>query len=189
MTTNETTTRLLDAAQKLIQERGYNAFSYKDLAELVGIRTASIHYYYPAKTDLGHAVMDRYLARLELALTAIDRTARNEKAKLRAFIKLYRDTETCGAICLCGSLASDFGTMPPSIQKLVVAYLDRSEAWVVARIVSGVAAGEFAFAGRAAEAAALLLSSLQGGLLVARARTKPALELVQRAFFRVLDAA
>ncbi|MFT4710478.1 MAG: AcrR family transcriptional regulator, partial [Planctomycetota bacterium] len=33
MSSEATANKLLDAAQVLIQERGYNAFSYKDLAE------------------------------------------------------------------------------------------------------------------------------------------------------------
>jgi len=92
----ETATQLLDAAQTLVERRGYNAFSYKDLATDIGIKTASIHYHFPAKADLGIALMDRYLGGLEQAFATIDRTGSTHKTKLKKFIKLYRDTECRG---------------------------------------------------------------------------------------------
>lgn len=34
---------ILDVAQRLLQTRGYNGFSYMDVAGAVGIRSASLH--------------------------------------------------------------------------------------------------------------------------------------------------
>ena len=83
MTPPETTTLLLNTAQGLIQTRGFNAFSYKDLAEAVGIRTASIHYHFPAKAELGVALMERYIADLNQALENIDRSGRTPQGKAK----------------------------------------------------------------------------------------------------------
>ncbi|HJT14927.1 MAG TPA: helix-turn-helix domain-containing protein, partial [Dongiaceae bacterium] len=58
--TAETRARILDVAQGLIQQRGYNGFSYRDIADEVGIRAPTIHYYFPAKADLAAALVDRY---------------------------------------------------------------------------------------------------------------------------------
>lgn len=190
MKADETATRLLDTAQQLVQRRGYNAFSYKDLAEAVGIRTASIHYHFPAKADLGKALMDRYQAELERTLEAIDRTGRSSKAKLKRFIKLYRDAESHGTICLCGSMASDQETLPRGLRGAVSAYLERSEGWVADRIAEGVRGGEFTFSGKPADAAAALVASLQGGLIVSRARHgRRLVDTVQREFLRAMEAA
>src|SRR5579862_1588267 len=57
---SSTRDRILDIAQRLIQSRGYNAFSFDDLAEELDIRTASIHYHFPTKADLGIALLRRY---------------------------------------------------------------------------------------------------------------------------------
>ncbi len=190
MKTNETATQLLDAAQSLIQERGYNAFSYKDLAATVGIRTASIHYHFPSKSDLGVALMERYVQDLTGALAAIDQKTRSSKSKLKSFIKLYTETERRGAICLCGSLASDRETLPPSLQKAIAQYLQQSERWIAEKIQEGVKHGELGFRGKPADAAATLLSSLQGGLILSRARGGGSLlTTVQRVFFETLEAA
>lgn len=52
-----TALEIIEAAQELAQTRGYNGFSYQDIAERVGIRTASIHYHFPSKGDLGKAAL------------------------------------------------------------------------------------------------------------------------------------
>ncbi|TXR54719.1 TetR/AcrR family transcriptional regulator [Reinekea thalattae] len=52
--------RLLDAGESFIIESGYGNFSFRDIAEEVGIKSASVHYHYPTKGDLVAAVMERY---------------------------------------------------------------------------------------------------------------------------------
>lgn len=190
MSTTETATKLLDSAQALVVERGYNAFSYKDLAEAVGIRTASIHYHFPTKGDLGEALMGRYVDGLDAALADIDRAGRSASAKLKRFIKVYSATESSGVLCLCGSLASDLETLPEPVQGRVTEYLQRSEDWLAGVISDGVAAGELDFDGKPADAAATLLASLQGGLLLARTREGrgSTLSAVQRVFLSALGA-
>ena len=189
MSRTHTANQLLDAAQELIQKRGHNSFSYKDLAAVVNIRTASIHYHFPSKADLAEALVHRYIAELERALTEIDGRCRSNRAKLKRFIALYRDTEDRGCICLCGSLASDLETLPESVQDAVALYLTRSRGWVTDTITTGIAADEFSLAGKPAEAAAALLASLQGSLILARAQGGASVvDQVQRMFLHSLQA-
>jgi len=182
----DTAERLLDHAQSLIQRRGYNAFSYKDLATAIGIRTASIHYHFPSKGDLGTALMQRYHAQLELELERIERTAKTQQQRLESFIKLYGKTEKQHAICLCGSLAADRETLSQPLQEAVDRYLKRSQEWVSQQIQRGIASGEFAARGEPRDLAATLISGLQGGLILARARSRPMLQVVERVFLQSL---
>lgn len=187
MATPDTRTRLLDTAQGLVQRRGWNAFSFKDLAEAVGIRTASIHYHFPAKADLGLALVERYTADLDDALAEIERDTDVPAERLSRFIDLYRATEDEGLICLCGSLASDHATLPEELQQAVAGYLERSETWAAEQIRRGVEAGTLNPDESPDELAATLVGSLQGGLLIAR--TRPAasrIEAARRAFQRAL---
>src|ERR1700753_306193 len=69
---SDTAGQIPDLAETLIQTRGYSAFSYQDIADALGIRKASIHYHFASKTDLGIAVVDRYVARFGAALAAIE---------------------------------------------------------------------------------------------------------------------
>ena len=56
---NATKTKIMDTAEGFIVQGGYNAFSFRDIAEAVGIKSASVHYHYPTKADLVSAVMVR----------------------------------------------------------------------------------------------------------------------------------
>jgi TetR/AcrR family transcriptional repressor of nem operon len=58
-------------AERLIQTRDYSAFSYQDIADRLGIRKASIHEHFPSKTDLGIAVVERYVARFGAAVASL----------------------------------------------------------------------------------------------------------------------
>lgn len=188
MPTTQTADRLLDTAQEMIQDRGYNAFSYSDLTKSIEIRTASIHYHFPTKADLGAAVMKRYTARLRSKLDEIETRARSNKGRLKRFIDLYRSTEQSGAMCVCGSLASDHGTLHEDVRSALDEYLDLSHQWIQQAISRGVEAGEFPYSGRPADAAKTLLASLQGGLILARTgRGRLAIDPIQRVFFQVLE--
>ena len=68
---SRTAEQILDLAEMLIQTRGYSAFSYQDISDALGITKASIHYHFASKTDLGIAVVDRYVERFGAALIAI----------------------------------------------------------------------------------------------------------------------
>ena len=57
---------ILEVGQELIQTVGYDGFSYRDIADRVGIKSASVHYYFPAKTDLAEAVAKQYLSLIHI---------------------------------------------------------------------------------------------------------------------------
>ncbi len=72
MTLPDTRTLILDVAQELVQSRGYNGFSYRDIALRLGVRNAAIHYHFPSKGDLGRELLVRYRERLRASLARID---------------------------------------------------------------------------------------------------------------------
>ena len=68
---------ILASAQRLAQQRGFNGFSYADIAEEVGIRKASLHHYFPTKTDLGLALIEVYSTQFDSALLRISGSPSN----------------------------------------------------------------------------------------------------------------
>src|SRR3978361_152784 len=99
-----TAERALDVAERLVQVRGFNGFSYADVARELAITKASLHYHFPSKADLGTALIDRYAARFAAALQEIDRELLRPPAKLRAYVDIYGDVLMGGRMCLCGIL-------------------------------------------------------------------------------------
>jgi len=82
---------LLDCAERAARARGYDGFSYADLASEVGIRKASIHHHFPTKADLALELMRRYRARFGETLAEAARADLRGAERLRAFLAVYRD--------------------------------------------------------------------------------------------------
>jgi TetR/AcrR family transcriptional repressor of nem operon len=170
-----TTEQLLDAAQELAQMRGYNAFSYRDLAARVGIRSASIHHHFPSKADLGRALVARYRERFSDALRRIASGRGDAPAKLAAYVDLFRATyDQGGRLCLGGMFAADLPTLPSEVQEEVRGFYADNEAWLTRLLDTGRRSSELHFEGNPRDAAAALLDGLEGALLGARAHDSAA---------------
>lgn len=168
---SDTAEKILDIGEYLIQTRGYNAISYQDISDALGIKKASIHYHFPAKSDLGSAVMARYRDRLEMAMSEADRSPGMTCREILEFYFLpyYKFADTPDKVCLSGSLAGEFPTLPEDMQNLVAAFFHDHQTWLARLLERGRSSGEFAFEGDAAQMARVLFDALQGALLVKRA--------------------
>lgn len=163
-----TAQRILDIAERLVQRRGYNGFSYADIARELGITTASLHYHFAGKAQLGLALLDRYSSRFKEALEAIAALPVAAPAKLAAYADLYADVLSGDRLCLCGMMAADFETLPPGMRDAVKRFFDDNEAWLTGVLEQGREEGTLCFEGTALDAARVLLSGLEGAMLVAR---------------------
>jgi len=80
--------QILDIAESLTQTKGYNAFSYKDISALVGVKTSSIHYYFPTKADLGKAVVKKHIDSL---CDELEQLINNKKLSCKKKLELFVD--------------------------------------------------------------------------------------------------
>jgi len=161
--------QILTSAQRLVQQRGFNGFSYADIAEEVGIRKASLHHYFPSKTDLGLALIDGYTAQLESGLLQINATFPQADARLAAYTAIYRSSLEAGRMCLGGMLASEALTLDPVVLPSLKRFFARNTEWLTEVLAAGDSQQLFTLTGTAADHARMLLSALQGALLIARA--------------------
>ncbi len=99
-------------AERLAQTRGYNGFSYADIATEQGVTKASLHYHFPSKADLGHALIGRYRTLFGAALEAIDQRGEGPRARLQRYVGLYNSVLSNERMCLCGMLAAEYATLP-----------------------------------------------------------------------------
>jgi TetR/AcrR family transcriptional repressor of nem operon len=167
-TGDTTATRILDIAERLVQTRGFNGFSYADVASELGVTKASIHYHFPGKAELGEALIVRYTQRFGEALAAIEADVPDARARLDAYAGLYADVLRGQRMCLCGMLAAEHDTLPDPIREAVVAFFDASEEWLARVLEQGREEGRLAFSGPPAEAARSIVGGLEGAMLVAR---------------------
>ncbi|MDX6628144.1 MAG: TetR/AcrR family transcriptional regulator, transcriptional repressor for nem operon [Gaiellales bacterium] len=164
----DTASRILDSAESLVQIRGFNGFSYADVAGELSLTTASLHYHFPGKAELGRALITRYAQRFTAALAVIDERGGDAPAKLRAYARLYADVLRDQRMCLCGMLAAEYQTLPAPMREAVIGFFDENETWVEAVLAAGRDDGSLAFEGSPREAARLIVSALEGAMLVAR---------------------
>jgi TetR/AcrR family transcriptional repressor of nem operon len=164
----DTASRILDSAESLVQVRGFNGFSYADVAAELALTKASLHYHFAGKAELGRALIARYASRFIAALAQIDACGDDAPAKLSAYARLYAEVLRGRRMCLCGMLAAEYQTLPEPMRDAVIGFFDENEAWVETVLAQGRDDGSLAFTGEPREAARLIVSALEGAMLVAR---------------------
>lgn len=161
-------TAILDVAERLAQTRGYNGFSYADIAAELGVTKASLHYHFPSKAELGRELIVRYHGLFGAALDSIDGQTKSPQEKLKRYVGLYDSVLSNERMCLCGMLAAEYATLPGPMQEGLTAFFDANERWLTAVLEDGLRAGTFAFREAPKERARVLLGALEGAMLVAR---------------------
>jgi TetR/AcrR family transcriptional repressor of nem operon len=182
-----TSGQILDVAERLAQTRGFNGFSYADIATELGITKASLHYHYPTKADLGRALIDRYTTTFAAALAGIEESGVARPAQLERYVSIYAEVLKAGRICLCGMLAAEYTTLPAVMQAAIRGFFDVNERWLSRVLDSGRDNGSLAFEGSPEDAARAITSALEGAMLLARPyggaeRFKSAAQRVLREF-------
>ncbi len=152
----------MDAAENGIRLRGYHAVSFRDLAEELGIKSSSVHYYFRQKEDLGLALVERYAARFFAALDTKVEKAKTPEDRIRAFAELYREALTgSDRICLCGMLGAESCGLPPTLSKAAGEFLQENINWVAAALPK-------ALPSKARHKKAMhIVATLQGGMILA----------------------
>jgi len=163
-----TASRILDVAERLVQTSGFNGFSYADISVDLNITKASLHHHFATKAELGRALIVRYSEVFSGALEAIDRKGGSPLAKLERYAKLYEDVLRGERLCLCGMLAAEYGTLPQPLQEEIRRFFDVNEVWLAGIIEQGRRAKMFHSRGTSREVARMLISALEGAMLVAR---------------------
>ncbi len=175
MSPQHTRSAIMDAAQRLIQRRGANGFSYQHISDEVGIRKASIHYHFPTKEDLIEALLDRFSAGFDVELRTLD-DARDmtEADRLRAYVALFEQTFFAGdAVCLYGMLGAELASMGATSASRIGSFYRRNIDWLEQTLTQGCKAGTLHFEGEPQAMAFMIFSLLEGGMLIARADQGP----------------
>jgi TetR/AcrR family transcriptional regulator, transcriptional repressor for nem operon len=158
---------ILAAARATAQLHGYSGLNFRDLAQDVGIKSASIHYYFPSKADLGAAVARRYWEDTASALDAMLAETADPLRCLREYPDVFRKSlENENRLCLCSFMAAEYGDLPDAVKKEVQAFADVNIAWL-SKVLS--AAGVVSSEASASRARAIF-AAVAGAQLIARSR-------------------
>ena len=165
--------QLLGHAQRLIRTRGCNAFSYRDLAELVGVKTSSIHYHFPSKDDLVFEAIESYSQSVMAQVRAIDPSL-PARTRLDRYIQLHMSAACCGdGLCLGGMLAADLASLPERVRASLQCFFRAHESWLAEVLADGAREGSLRFHGSAEQAGRTVFAAIQGSALAARLFKEP----------------
>ena len=107
---------ILEVAERLARSEGYNGFSFRQIAAEVGVKSASVHYHFPTKADLGVAVARRYADRFMAALGDPEDSTHSAAGLLARYVDEYRQALLDdGLMCLCGLLAAEVASLPEAV--------------------------------------------------------------------------
>ncbi len=169
MTTN-TKRAILDLAESLLQDKGFNGFSYAHIASELGVKNAAIHYHFPSKEDLGCAIVQRYRDRFQLWVNNARVKDLSPQEKLDWFFSIYANMRADhGKVCIAGALETEFNSIPDALRQQTESLTGELLSWLASTLEEGRDAGVFQFNGQPVDKAALILSSVQGALQMARA--------------------
>jgi TetR/AcrR family transcriptional repressor of nem operon len=122
---------ILSAAREAAMARGYSGINFRDLAETVGIKAASINYHFPNKAALGEAVAKRYWEDIAADLDAISAEAKDPRDALRQYPSIFRASlARDNRICLSSFMATEYDALPAAVLKEVQAFADVNVRWL-----------------------------------------------------------
>ena len=122
---------ILDTSEAFVQARGYNGFSFRDVATAVGVKSSSVHYHFPTKADLGATLARRYRERFLEKLGDAAAFGSDRKVAIRRYVGVFRDALIHdGRMCLCGMLGAEIQALPPKVAAEVKQMFAESVDWL-----------------------------------------------------------
>lgn len=158
-----TAERILDIAERSARTGGYNAFSFREIATEIGIKSASVHYHFPTKEALGEALVERYSDNFFRVL-GDPQTAPPEELLLRYAAIYGAALKEDGLMCLCGVFGAEIADLPPPVSRGTRRFFERNLEWLQqVHIRQGLTPEA------AQQAAAHVIATLEGAMILARA--------------------
>ncbi|MBP0623940.1 TetR/AcrR family transcriptional regulator [Cupriavidus consociatus] len=167
MKTRSVREELVEHALVLIRRRGFNGFSYRDLAELVGVKTSSIHYYFPSKDDLVLEAVREYGKRRQARLDAID-SSLPPAEQARQYLAPLRAGAGGDEACLVGMLGADVLMLPESVRSAMRDFVCLNEQWLARLFERAAALRQTPYPAPPQQLAQVAFGALQNGLISAR---------------------
>jgi TetR/AcrR family transcriptional repressor of nem operon len=166
--------RIADVAQTLVQEVGYNGFSFEHISQAVGMRKASIHHHFGSKVDLGVTVVKRYTQQFEDALRQVQNSSNTAPDRLLAYADLFETTfMNKHHLCVCGMLGAESNSLDAALNAEVKRFFEINLNWLNGVIQQGLTRGSLRSSQDAQVLSETLLSLLEGAMLVGRSVAKP----------------
>jgi TetR/AcrR family transcriptional regulator, transcriptional repressor for nem operon len=167
MTAGDTRERIMAAARLTVQDCGYSGLSFRELAKDVGIKSASIHHYFPTKGELGGALAERYRIDFKEYLDGLLAEGLDQATCLQKYADVFGETlRNENRMCLAGIMAAEHKELPEEVRAAVVRFGEMNVDWIAKVLSLGRGVEDGAMRRRALA----IFAAIQGAQLVARSR-------------------
>ncbi|TBL81849.1 TetR/AcrR family transcriptional regulator [Paenibacillus thalictri] len=166
---------ILSCARSLIVAGGYNGFSYADIADVVGIRKASIHHHFPSKVDLVRTLVARYRKEAEAGMANLELQISDPLELLRCYAGYWEAciADASAPFCISALLASQLPVLPEEVGLEVRAHFRSLSAWLTSVLERGARQGQLQLISTPRAEAEAFMATVHGAMLSARAYGDP----------------
>ncbi len=179
--------KIIALSNVLIQQRGFQGFSYADLENGIGIRKASIHHHFPSKTDLGLAYCDYKTAQFKQLQAELNQLPAGMQ-RLQGYLDAFSDCAEQGQMCGVYAMLSDSHLLLPELQLAIYRLAQLEQHLLQDILASGQASAEIRDAQSPTELAMMVSAALKGALLLNRIPPHDAYRAAVRAIVHWLSA-
>lgn len=185
---NDTKEAILQLGTELIQQVGYHAFSYADIAKKLNIKNAAVHYHFPGKADLYEGIVDAHINTYTLLAKEMDNASISCKAKLETIFNRYANLVDCDRICIIGAISTDYTTLPEKVRTKVGLLVGLVLKLVEKTLQDGKKNGEFTFTESPRVQTLLIMTNLSAGVQLARITGKKDFDTIRKSIFKQLSS-
>ncbi|WP_426433977.1 TetR/AcrR family transcriptional regulator [Bradyrhizobium genosp. P] len=166
---------ILACARSLIVAGGYDGFSYADIADVVGIRKASIHHHFPSKVDLVRTLVARYREEAEAGIANLELQVSDPLEQLGFYAAYWESciADASASFCVCALLASQLPALPEEVGLEVRAHFRSLSAWLTSVLERGARRGQLQLMSSPRVEAEAFMAAVHGAMLSARAYGDP----------------
>lgn len=186
--TNDTKEAILRLGTELIQQVGYHAFSYADIAKKLNIKNAAVHYHFPGKADLYESIVDSHIRNYTIMGKEMEQASIPAKGKLERIFTRYSNLVDCDRICVIGAIASDYKTLPEKVRTKVATLVELVLKLVEKTLQEGKKNGQFTFSEPARVKTLLIMTNLSAGVQLARITGKKDFETIRKSILKQLSS-
>ncbi len=170
--------RILDRARELLQQRGFNGFSYNDISSSLGVKNAAVHYHYSSKGDLGLALVSYFREFLHDRTTHFMTHGGSATDQLEGFFEFtMNECSENSDLCPLGALATDFDSLPDTMKAETKLLMQETHHWLTRVLEVGLAQEEFQFLGDPSAKSLAILAEMQGLRQLKRISKQPLLRI------------
>ena len=165
----DTRSNIMEAAKAVVQTHGYSAISFREIAKTIGVKSASVHYHFPTKGDLGASLARQYADEAQEFLDSLPLDRSSIKATVRSYTNAFRAAlERDNRMCLCGIMIAEYDELPEIVRIEVKRFTTVNIGWLERLLTASGFDGSTKDREKRAFA---VFSAVEGAQLIARGQT------------------